>query len=138
MDKKAEHNIRRKLKILAHAEETGKVAKTCRYWGISRDTFYRWKRDYLTHGEQVLVNSKPCPENPSIRVSAVIEEKILYLRTNYHFGSAKISWYMERYLDLKVSMYGVYSVLKRNGLTGDPSPEIKTMTAMRFPVNLPQ
>lgn len=127
MDKKAEHNIRRKLKILAHAEETGQVAKTCRYWGISRGTFYRWKRDYWAHEEQALVNSEPCPENPSIRVSAVIEEKILYLRTNYHIGSAKISWHMERYLDLKVSMYGVYSVLKRNGLTGEGTPIICTI-----------
>ena len=33
MNRKAEQDIRRKLKVLKHAEETGNVSKTCRYWG---------------------------------------------------------------------------------------------------------
>jgi transposase InsO family protein len=120
MNRKAESDIRRKLKVLAHAKETGNVSKTCRYWGISRDTFYRWKRDYKSKGESGLINSKPCPENHNVRVAPIIEEKILYLRKNYHFGQAKISWYLERYHDLKVSISGVYSVLCRHGLNRLP------------------
>lgn len=120
MNKKDEQEVRRKLKILAHAAETKNVSKTCRYWGISRDTFYRWKKDYKSQGEAGLINSKPCPENPNIRVAPIIEEKILYLRKNYHFGSAKICWYLARYHDLKVSMSGVYSVLCRHGLNRLP------------------
>jgi len=50
----------------------------------------------------------------------VIEEKILYLRKNYHFGSAKICWYLERYHKMKVSMTGVYGVLCRHGLNRLP------------------
>jgi len=120
MTRKEEQDIRRKLKILEYAEKSGNVAKTCRYWGISRDTFYRWKKRYLADGESGLINSKPCPENPSIRVAPIIEEKILYLRKHYHFGQAKISWYLERYLNLKVSKSGVYSVLLRNGMNRLP------------------
>ena len=41
---KAERDIKRKLRVLRHAEETGNVLKTCRYFGISREIFYRWKR----------------------------------------------------------------------------------------------
>jgi len=120
MKRTEEHDIRRKLKILTHAQETKNVSKTCRYWGISRDTFYRWKRDYLAKGEKGLINSKPCPANPSIRVAPIIEEKILYLRQNYHFGQARISWYLERYHGLIVSRSGVYSVLCRHGLNRLP------------------
>ena len=29
-------DIQRKLKVLRHAEQTGHVAKTCRYFGIGR------------------------------------------------------------------------------------------------------
>jgi len=47
MNRKEEQEVRRKLKILDHAKETGNVSKTCRYWGISRDTFYRWKKTML-------------------------------------------------------------------------------------------
>ncbi|WGL94813.1 helix-turn-helix domain-containing protein [Arsenophonus nasoniae] len=121
MNKKDEQEvIRRKLRILAHVEETKNVSKTCRYWGISRDTFYRLKKEYKTQGEVGLINSKPCPENPSIRVAFVIEEKILYLRKNYHFASDKICWYLERYYKMKVSMTGVYGVLCRHGLNRLP------------------
>ena len=35
------------MAILRHAEEvTGMVAMTCRYYGISRQCFYVWKRRY--------------------------------------------------------------------------------------------
>ncbi len=34
----------RRLAVLRHAEEvSGNVAATCRYYGISRNVFYRWK-----------------------------------------------------------------------------------------------
>jgi len=120
MKKTEEQEIRRKLKILNYAKEIGNVSKTCRYWGVSRDTFYRWKRDYRAKGEKGLINSKPCPANPNVRVAPIIEEKILYLRKNYHFGQAKISWYLKRYHDLTVSISGVYSVLCRHGLNRLP------------------
>ncbi len=69
---KEERKIRRKLKIFQHAKEINNVSKSCRYWGISRDTFYRWKRNYEKYGEKALINKKPCPENPNIRVSNTI------------------------------------------------------------------
>lgn len=36
----AERDIKRKFRILKYGEESGNVAKTCRYFGISRSTFY--------------------------------------------------------------------------------------------------
>jgi transposase-like protein len=42
---------KRRLAILRHAEEiTGNVSLTCRYYGISRQCFYIWKRRYDAHG----------------------------------------------------------------------------------------
>jgi transposase-like protein len=69
--------IHRKLKVLQHAHESGNVSKTCRYFGISREAFYHWKRAYEKYGEQALINSKPCPENPKLRTPPEIEEKIV-------------------------------------------------------------
>lgn len=37
-------DIQRKLRILKHAEETGKVERICRYFGVGRASFYPWKR----------------------------------------------------------------------------------------------
>jgi len=80
MNRKEEHDIRRKLKVFRYAKEIGNVAMACRYYGISRDTFYRWKRAYKSRGEAGLVNNKPCPQNPKLRIPKKIEEKILYVR----------------------------------------------------------
>lgn len=30
------------------------VSKACRYFGISRETFYQWKRAYAEHGEKAI------------------------------------------------------------------------------------
>jgi DNA invertase Pin-like site-specific DNA recombinase len=83
---KGQRDIKRKLRILIYAKEIGNISKACRYFGISRQGFYKWKKAYAAHGERGLVNSKPCPENPSLRIPPEIEEKILYLRKTYHLG----------------------------------------------------
>lgn len=40
----AQHDTARKLRILNHAKQSGNVSHTCRYFGISREIFYQWKR----------------------------------------------------------------------------------------------
>ncbi len=107
----AQRDIRKKLRVLNHAKETGNVSKTCRYFGISRETFYQWKRKYEQHGEEALVNSKPCPENPTLKAPPEIEEKILYLRRTYHFGAQRIAWYLGRYHGIEISCGGVRSAI---------------------------
>lgn len=103
MNQQAQRDISHKLKVFEHAASSGNVAFTCRHFGISRETYYQWKRAFLVHGEQGLSNSKPCPENPKLRTPAPIEEKIIYSRRTYHFGQVRISWYLARYHDIKIS-----------------------------------
>lgn len=40
MNRRAQHDIARKLKVLNYAKEIGNIAKTCRYFGICRESFY--------------------------------------------------------------------------------------------------
>lgn len=64
----AEHrDISRKLRVLNHAKESGNVSRTCRYFGVSRETFYQWKKTYARDGERALINSKLCPQNLKLR-----------------------------------------------------------------------
>ena len=40
-------NASHRLAVIRHAQEvTGNVAKTCRYYGISRTIYYRWYQRY--------------------------------------------------------------------------------------------
>ena len=83
MNRRAEHDISRILKVLNHAKEIRNISKTCRYFGICRETFYSWRRAYEAQGEKGLIDSRPCPENHILRIAKSIEEKIIYLRTHY-------------------------------------------------------
>ncbi len=80
---------------------------SCHYFEISRQAYYDWKQAYAEYGEEGLTDSKPRPENHTLPVPQEIEEKILYLRKTYHLGHLRISWFLERYHDLKVSSGGV-------------------------------
>jgi transposase InsO family protein len=135
---KAQRDIKRKLRVLNYAKEIGNVSKACRYFGISRECFYQWKRAYLQYGEKALINSKPCPENPKLRTPPEIEEKILHLRRNYHLGQLRISWYLKRYHGIKISSGGVYGVLKRNGLNRLPrNAKKRTVLTKRYEKQVP-
>ncbi|WP_406564655.1 helix-turn-helix domain-containing protein [Alkanindiges hydrocarboniclasticus] len=76
MSTKAQREIAHRSKIFAHAKQSGNIVFTCRYFGISRDTFYRLENNYQTKGESELINTKPRPENPKLRKPVAIEEKI--------------------------------------------------------------
>lgn len=84
---KAQRDIKRKLRVLNYAQEIHNISKAGRYFGISRQTYYEWKQAYAHYGEIGLISSKPCPENPTLRVPQNIEEKILYLKKTYICGS---------------------------------------------------
>jgi len=120
MNRKAEADIRRKSKVLEFAQECGNVSFACRRFGVSRDSFYRWKKQREQGGDESLINSKPCPQNPSIRVAKEIEEKVLYVRKEFNLGPQRISWYLERYHNMKISISGARSVLCRHGLNRLP------------------
>ena len=90
-EKEMEREVQRRLVIFNHAEEvTGNVAMTCRYYGISRQTFYDWKKRYEELGEEGL---RPRSKRPKVSPNATHTEvigKILYLRQNYPSASQDI------------------------------------------------
>jgi hypothetical protein len=49
--------------------------------------------------------------------------KIVYLRTNYHFGPAKIAMYLKRYHDVSISSSGVWRILRRLDLNRLPASQ---------------
>jgi transposase len=84
-----------RLGIIHHAqEETGNVAMTCRYFGISRQTYYFWYRRYEEHGIEGLRDRSKRPFTSPRATHNEVVAKILYLRQNYHFGPGKICMYL--------------------------------------------
>jgi transposase InsO family protein len=134
----AQRDIQKKLRVLDHAQQTRNVSKTCRYFGISRQTFYEWRKNFKERGEAGLINGKPCPHNITLRTPPHIEEQILYLRKRYHLGQVRISWYLQRYHEIRISPAGVYCVLKRNGLNRLPrNAKKRTVQTKRYEKQMP-
>lgn len=137
---KAKRDIRRKLRVLDHVKKIGNIRKICRYFGVSRAIFYRWRDAYDQFGEEGLINKKPCPENRTLRMPVEVEEKILYIRKNYHLGPDRITFYLKRYHDITVSGSGVYRVTQKcqtknrsNGALRKTSPRSPHSSGCKVP-----
>jgi len=94
-ERERDRKAARRLAIIRHAQEvTGNVAKTCRYYGITRQSYYTWLRRYEEGGLEALRDRSQRPHVSSNATKAEVVGKIVYLRRTYHFGLAKIaiSW----------------------------------------------
>lgn len=82
----------RRLATVRHAQEvTGSVAKTCRYYGISRQAFYKWLKRFEEEGEAGLRDRSKRPHHMPRATHTDVVGKIIYLRQHYHFGPRKIA-----------------------------------------------
>lgn len=109
-----------KLRVLQHADKIGDVDKTCRYFGVGRASFYRWRAAYRQNGLAGLENRKTAPKNPANRTPPEVIEKVLHLRTTYRLGPIRIVWYLARYYAITISDAGVYRILRGSGLSRLP------------------
>ena len=82
-----------RLRVLQHAADDGNVARVCRRFGISRKSFYKWKRRRAELGDAGLCDRARTPRSSprsSPRATARdVVSKILYLRQHYHFGAGR-------------------------------------------------
>ena len=108
--------IRRKIVALNYAKGLGNVKMACRELGVSRASFYRWRKAYEKDGIEGLIRKKPVARSHPRQIPPEYVEKILHLRKKYHLGPQRIAWYLERYHDFKTSCSSVYRTLKRNGI----------------------
>jgi transposase-like protein len=112
-----------RLAILRHAEEvSGNISRTCRYYGITRQSFYKWRRRYVQLGEAGLRDRSSRPRRSPRATSTEIVGKIIYLRQHYHFGPLKIAMYLKRYHDVSLSQSGVWR-LRRLQLSRLPTSQ---------------
>lgn len=114
--------VKWRSEIIRHASEVTKnVAQSCRYFGVSRKTFYKWIKRYQEHGEGGLCDLPKRPHRSPKATPPEIVSKVLYLRQNYHFGPGKISDYLKRYHNIQIAQSTVHRVLQRHSLSRLPN-----------------
>jgi len=113
-----------RLKLLRQASDMPRsVAQTCRHFGLSRQTFYKWRARYKSHGEAGLCDRPRVPHHFPKATPRVVISKILYLRDRYHFGPGRTASYLQRFHHLTVARSTVHRILIRYGnepATGQP------------------
>ena len=104
-----------KKMVLEYAELIGKDVKSYREFGISKSSFYEWRKAFRENGSSGLIPKKPVAHHHPRALSPETVEKILELRNTYSLGPQRIAWYLERYHGVKVSCASVYRTLVRHG-----------------------
>jgi transposase-like protein len=69
--------VKNRLRVLEHAKKIGNIHKTCRYFGIPRSSFYRWKTAYDRNGESGLVNKPPVAKSHPNQLSREVINRVL-------------------------------------------------------------
>ena len=111
-----------RMRVLCHARETShSVSRTCRYFGISRKTFYKWKTRYEELGEAGLCDRSRAPRHSPRSTPPNVVRKILYLRQKYHFGPRRIADYLRRYHAISIAASSVHRILRKHDLNRLPA-----------------
>lgn len=93
-----------------------RVSHTCRHFGISWKTFYKWKKRYEADGPTGLCDRHCRPHRSPRAFSHEVVSKVLYLRQHYHFGPQRIADYLRRFHELAVAVSSVHRILLRHGM----------------------
>jgi len=107
--------------MLRAAGEEGNVARVCRRFGISRKSFYKWKRRHAEHGDAGLGDRPRAPHRSPRATARDVVSKILYLRQHYHFGAGRIAAYLRRFHQIAIASSSVHRILTRHGMPGLPA-----------------
>jgi transposase InsO family protein len=111
-----------RFKVLQRAGEASRnVARTCRHFGISRKTFYKWKRRHAERGAAGLCDRPRAPHRSPRATPREVVSKILYLRQQYHFGAGRIAAYLRRFHQIGIATSSVHRILTQHGLARLPA-----------------
>jgi len=121
---------------IAVASEDVNVSAFCREHGISRETFYVWRRRYLSEGLDGLEVRSRAPKTSPQRIDAEIEDAIVGLRKELadlgvDAGAGTIQWHLGRRGWPRVpSEATIWRVLVRRGFV-EPQPRKRPKSSYR-------
>lgn len=113
----------------------GEVAEFCRLHGISRQTFYKWRRRFQAQGRAGLETLSRRPLRSPARTGIDVEERIVLLRKDLEgagddHGPWPIRQRLAGELDVVPSEATIYRILGRRGLI-PPAPNKRPKVSLR-------
>lgn len=113
-----------RLEVLLQTERTGEtVAEICRREGISRNTYYRYRRRYLAEGLDGLADRSHRPLRSPGQMDPEIEAEICRMRKDHRrWGARRIRAELERAGIEAPAVSSIHQALRRNHLVADQPP----------------
>jgi transposase InsO family protein len=122
-----------KLSVLLEPERSGEsVAEVCRRHGISRASYYRYRRRYLAEGLGGLEERSRRPRGSPWQIEPGLERMICELRTRHpRWGARRIRAELGRAGIVPPAVSTIHQALKRNYLVA-PQPPRRPRASKRF------
>jgi transposase InsO family protein len=122
-----------KLQVLFEPERTGEtVAEVCARRGISRASFYRYRRRYLEEGAAGLEPRSRRPRSSPAQIEPALEARIVELRRRHpRWGARRIHAELARAGTEPPAVSTIHRALKRNHLVA-PQPPRRPKATRRF------
>jgi transposase InsO family protein len=94
------------------------VTHACKYFGISRKTYYKWYKRYQASGNQIqsLQDRSRRPQSHPKTAPKEMVNTVIRLRKQTDYGPRRLQFFLERDFSLKISTWGIYKVIDRAGL----------------------
>jgi len=127
-----------RLEVLLEPERTGQsVAEVCRRRGISRETFYEYKRRYELEGAAGLEPRSRRPTRSPAQIDVELEVRICQLRKHHpRWGARRIRSELRRSGIDPPAISTIHQVLRRNHLVTD-QPRKRPKARKRFEREVP-
>ena len=108
--------IESKLAWFRCREEGMSVSKICQLFGMSRKTYYKWRKRYRGQGVEGLSERSTRPNRLARLTPEPLAARAIRVRRRKGYGPLLLAWYLRKHGGASLSPNGVYGVLKRAGL----------------------
>lgn len=118
---------KKRLAWMDYYHKTKNAALTCRHFGISRETFYEWKRRYNPYHLESLEGKSRRPKRMRRwQISRIEEFRVLQLRRQYlRYGKEKLKVLYQHKHQESISSWKIQRVIEKHRLYYHPDKTLK-------------
>lgn len=114
--RKLDQRSRTRLRWVLAYEQIKKVSSVCRYFGVSRSTFYVWYQWYLSFGVEGLKDRSTRPHKISSKIPADIVQTVITLRNQRKYGPKRMLYSLKEKYNWYISKITIWRMYKEHGL----------------------
>jgi transposase len=106
------------------------VNEVCQIFGISRKTYYKWRKKDCGHGSSAYISRK---DHPNLKLTPHIRLTIYKAKTLYGYGPKKMKRYLKDNFGIKVSTTIIYRFYRKRYLIKKPQHKLPWYKPMKEP-----